>query len=133
MICIVIPSCMIKTYKPVPWQAWIASFVMLFHALAPVWAHAQGPSLVEVCSVGGSKFVAASGTSGDATAALVHALSHCQHCCSQMASPPLPILTGLRFAVPRQLLAITSQRESLPFSRTVFSPDQARAPPFSLS
>ena len=32
---------------------------MLFHALAPVWARAQGPALLEMCSAVGNKWVVA--------------------------------------------------------------------------
>lgn len=123
---------MIKPFKPVPWQAWIASIVMLFHAFAPVWAQAQGPALVEVCSVTGSKFVAAGGAP-DASKALAHALSHCQHCCCQVLGPPLPVLPGMGFAMPQPVFRVALPRAVLVFSNPVFSLAQARAPPLLLS
>lgn len=114
-----------------PWLAWIASFVMLFHALAPVWAHAQGPAMVEMCSAVGNKWVVAPAGAGisDGKQALALALSHCQTCCAQVFDAPLPILHGLRFAPPECVRFIAAPRACLPPSRLHFSSSLARAPP----
>ena len=118
-----------------PWLAWLASFVMLFHALAPVWAHAQGPALVEMCSAVGNKWVAAPAGAGvsDGKQAIVHALGHCQACCAQVFAAPLPILPGLRFAPPECVRFVALPRTFLPPSRIHLSPSLARAPPAFLS
>jgi hypothetical protein len=95
---------------------WIACFAILMNALAPSISHAMAlmngtASLVEVCTVDGTRYVSADAATdadahgqaaslpGKATVDLVHDMQHCPFCHTHAASFALPVAFDAPLAV----------------------------------
>jgi hypothetical protein len=87
---------------------WIACFAILLNALAPSVSHALAalrgaPTLVEVCSVAGSKMVAVDQAAPDgapsSSDSVLHHLEHCPYCINHAGSAMPPPALPTPFAV----------------------------------
>ncbi|HEY5799488.1 MAG TPA: DUF2946 domain-containing protein, partial [Burkholderiaceae bacterium] len=120
--------------------AWIAAMAILLASLVPALSHAAaaartsgapglGSTLVEICTVGGTKLVAIDADSGKPAAPQFLAFEHCPFCTLDHAQAVLP-------AAPPQVAPRAITVRALPplfyQARTglhVWSSAQARAPP----
>ena len=110
-------------------HVWIAVMAILFSALAPSISHAVARSsslanLIEICTVGGTRLVAADGSEAKqaSTAALMHTFEHCAYCMSHDGAfallPQLPatfavigghdLYPSLFYNAPRALFSWTA-------------------------
>ncbi|MEO8406992.1 MAG: DUF2946 domain-containing protein [Oxalobacteraceae bacterium] len=130
---------MVNLRKPTRLTIWIACFAILLNALAPSISYAmsarngQSSSWIEICTVGGTKFIAPASDSASDTApssdSIDHQSGHCPFCLSHagtFALPP-PSATPLAISVGHDLFPFLFYRSPQPlFSWTAANP---RAPP----
>lgn len=116
---------------------WIACFAILFAALAPSISYAlpssAGPSMIEICSASGMRFVSASevgdnGLPKSVTQKLSH-FEHCPFCASHGGDVPILPVHPLTVHAP----ALPDSRPALfyhaPRTLAVWASAQSRAPP----
>lgn len=124
------------------WSIWIACFAILLNALAPsvshafAAAHGQPPLLIEICSVGGTRFVALD-VSRDQAPTGEHRTAgtgeHCPFCFTHAGGDALPsaALPDLRrAALPAEMPRLFYQAPRLLFNWSAAHP---RGPPPTLS
>lgn len=112
---------------------WIAALAFLLASLAPSLSHALASAgradRVEVCTVQGSKWVAASEDGSERAPVSAHLLEHCPYCSLHVPTPALPPATHLAHLPLRLSHEVPLAFLAAPHTLHAWASAQPRAPP----